>query len=348
MATLFRRNNGVWYVVYRSSGRRRWLSTDTRCFGKALRLFQENLSSWTASRRKSISALADDLVRYSVANNSPATTALYRSSFNTLIEIVGDKPLVLLVRNDAEEFKRVRAEQVSRATVNKEIRTIRAGLALAVEWGAIASNPFRGVRILRVAWKEPGYLSWAEYQRLQTVIADAEFADLVALTVHTMMRRSEIIHLTWDDVDLARGIIHIRNRTDFTPKGMRPRLIPLNRIAWGILSRRVCKAPYVFINSKGRGLVGGTVSRRFKAYVRKAGLSEELHFHSLRHTGASWLVQSGVPIYSVQKILGHSSPTVSQIYSHLDEAHLREAVEKLGANQDMSSIALEDTKRHLN
>ena len=82
--------------------------------------------------------------------------------------------------------------------------------------------------------------------------------------------------------------------------------------------------------SLGQRLNGGSLSRRFKKYARKCGLSEGIHFHSLRRTEASWLVQSGVPLFSVQKILGHSSPIVTQIYSHLAEEHLREAVERIG------------------
>jgi len=57
--------------------------------------------------------------------------------------------------------------------------------------------------------------------------------------------------------------------------------------------------------------------------VRKVGLPDTIHFHSLRHTGASWLVQDGVSIYAVQKILGHSSIQVTMGYSHLvsEELH---------------------------
>ena len=74
------------------------------------------------------------------------------------------------------------------------------------------------------------------------------------------------------------------------------------------------------------------LSRRFKKYARKCELPEGIHFHSLRHSGASWLVQAGVPLFSVQKGLGHSSPTVTHIYSLLAEEHLREAVDKISAS----------------
>ena len=73
----------------------------------------------------------------------------------------------------------------------------------------------------------------------------------------------------------------------------------------------------------------GVVSHEFKAGVRPAGLSEGLHFHSLRHTFASWLVQEGVSIYEVQKLIGHTSVAMTQIYSHLAPGGLFNAVNKL-------------------
>ena len=105
-------------------------------------------------------------------------------------------------------------------------------------------------------------------------------------------------------------------------KGMKPRIVPLNERAIHILMGKKRDSCYVFPGADGQRLNGGSLSRRFKKYARKCGLSEGIHFHSLRDTGASWLVQAGVPLFSVQKILGHSSPSVTQIYSHLAEEHL--------------------------
>jgi site-specific recombinase XerD len=64
-------------------------------------------------------------------------------------------------------------------------------------------------------------------------------------------------------------------------------------------------------------------------YSRKAGLPESAHFHSLRHTCASWLIEAGEPIVYVKEILGHSSITTTMIYAHAREEHLRDAVQRL-------------------
>jgi site-specific recombinase XerD len=66
-----------------------------------------------------------------------------------------------------------------------------------------------------------------------------------------------------------------------------------------------------------------------KKAVRAAGLDDRLHFHSARHAFASWLVRAGVSLYEVQKLLGHSSPTVTEVYSHLQPEHLHGRVNKI-------------------
>jgi len=84
-------------------------------------------------------------------------------------------------------------------------------------------------------------------------------------------------------------------------------------------------------HSGGTGLKHSFVQRKFKRYVRQSGLNDALKFHSLRHTFATWLVQGGVNIYEVQKLLGHSDIRTTEIYSHLAASELHSAVNKISA-----------------
>ena len=72
-----------------------------------------------------------------------------------------------------------------------------------------------------------------------------------------------------------------------------------------------------------------SVTHRFKRYARKFGLPPDAHFHSLRHSFASWLIQGGVPMFGVQHLLGHSSITTTQIYTHIEDEGLRKSIEVL-------------------
>ncbi len=74
-----------------------------------------------------------------------------------------------------------------------------------------------------------------------------------------------------------------------------------------------------------------SISSRFKKCVRKANLPEDIHFHILPHTTASWLIQQGVPVTYVQKILEHTNVATTLIYTHQAEEHLKRAVQKIDA-----------------
>ena len=106
--------------------------------------------------------------------------------------------------------------------------------------------------------------------------------------------------------------------------------MPLNEAAMALFASRQGKSAseYVFtLNDKP--LFRGWVQHLFKRYVRELKLPERLHFHSLRHTFASWLVQDGATLYEVQKLLGHSSAKVTEVYSHLQPEQLHNTVERI-------------------
>jgi site-specific recombinase XerD len=85
----------------------------------------------------------------------------------------------------------------------------------------------------------------------------------------------------------------------------------------------------VFHAPGGGPLKPGTVSAKFKRYVRAACLNDKLHFHSLRHSFATALVASGVSLFAVQKLLGHTTSKTTEIYSHLQPQQLHEEVSRI-------------------
>jgi integrase len=149
---------------------------------------------------------------------------------------------------------------------------------------------------------------------------DAREAMLLALV--TGMRKSEIFKLAWDDVDERRGFITIRD-----PKGVIDQTIPLSDAARELLKQRsrVKGSPYVFPGRKGGHRV--EAGKHFRAIREAAGLPKDFRpMHGLRHTFASNLASSGeVDLYTIQRLLTHKSPLMTQRYSHLRDSTLREA-----------------------
>jgi len=86
---------------------------------------------------------------------------------------------------------------------------------------------------------------------------------------------------------------------------------------------------YIFYRVIGVKLNEDYISKQFKKAVRSAGLSEDIHFHTLRHSFASNLIQKGASIYVVKELLGHESISTTQIYSHLQSENLSQAVSLL-------------------
>jgi integrase len=142
-------------------------------------------------------------------------------------------------------------------------------------------------------------------------------ADLVEFSLFTGIRRGEALGLTWDRVDRARGVI----RLELTKSGRR-REVPLSSNADAVLARRWTPEAkdYVF---------GSRNWNSFRSAWESAlvvAATDDLRFHDLRHTFASWLVQRGRSLREVQEALGHQTITMTMRYSHLAPDHLRAAV----------------------
>ncbi|MBI4768388.1 MAG: site-specific integrase [Deltaproteobacteria bacterium] len=153
------------------------------------------------------------------------------------------------------------------------------------------------------------------------VDCNQEAAALMRLALFTGMRRGELFKLKWEDVDFHRGFISIRN-----PKGGRDAKIPLNEVAREVLnSIPETESEYVF-----PGLGGGqrvSFTKAVNRIKKVAGLPSDLRpLHGLRHVFASMLASSGqVDLYTLQRLLTHKDPRMTQRYAHLRDETLKRA-----------------------
>jgi integrase len=146
--------------------------------------------------------------------------------------------------------------------------------------------------------------------------------NLMKFALFTGMRRGEIFNLKWTDLDFEREFITIKN-----PKGGKDQAIPMNDEARRILENhpRVKKSPYVFANRHGKKR--RSVQHLVNDIKKKAGLPKNFRpLHGLRHVYASMLASSGqVDMYTLQKLLTHKDPRMTQRYAHLRDEALRKA-----------------------
>ena len=188
--------------------------------------------------------------------------------------------------------------------------------------------PFR-IEMPDVDNKKTEDLSQEELHRLLEAIAvddNKQVGNMMLMALYTGMRRGELFKLTWADVDFERGFILIRD-----PKGGKSQSIPLNGEARRLLEgHESTDSKYVFPGEQG----GQRVSAR-KATQRireRAGLPKDFRpLHGLRHTYASMLASSGkVDIYTLQKLMTHKTPVMTQRYAHLRDDALRQAADLAG------------------
>jgi integrase len=255
-----------------------------------------------------------------------------------------DTPLADITASRISEYKAARLSTVwtigksetverrlSTATVNRALALLRHLLRLAhEEWEVLDAVP--RVRMEREA---EGRLRWLTPEEAISLLAacaesrNGDLVDLVEFALFTGLRRGEVLDLSWERVDRARGVILL----DVTKSGRR-REVPLNSRADTVLARR---------GSKSSGLVFGIrkwdhFRSAWERAVDRAKLVD-FHFHDLRHTFASWAVQRGATLREVKDLLGHRSLTMTLRYGHLAPEHLRGAVARLDATLPASNSA---------
>jgi integrase len=148
---------------------------------------------------------------------------------------------------------------------------------------------------------------------------------MMKLALFTGMRQGEMLKLRWKDVDFERGFIRIVN-----PKGGRTETIPLNDGARAILKAHPREGVFVFT---GRGgAQRKDVHKSTRDIADKAGLPDTFRpLHGLRHVYASMLASSGkVDLYTLQKLLTHKDPRMTQRYAHLRDEAMKRASEVAG------------------
>lgn len=156
---------------------------------------------------------------------------------------------------------------------------------------------------------------------------DIQAATFMKMALFTGMRRGELMKLQWNDIDEDRGFIMIRN-----PKGGKTQKIPLNDQTREILKDHPRKKNHVFVRENGLPFTN-IINKRVRAIKETAGLPDDFRpLHGLRHVYASMLASSGqVDMYTLQKLLTHKSPLMTQRYAHLRDESLRKASNLAGS-----------------
>jgi integrase len=149
---------------------------------------------------------------------------------------------------------------------------------------------------------------------------------MMKMALFTGLRRGEMFKLKWLDINFERGFIHIRD-----PKGGPDQMIPLNDAVRGLLESMERNSEFVFPGLRGGQRVN--IGKQVAKIRDDAGLSKDFRpLHGLRHVYASTLASSGeVGMYTLQKLLTHKDPKMTQRYAHLRDESLKRAANLAGS-----------------
>lgn len=224
-----------------------------------------------------------------------------------------------------EGYKMKRKEKVEVSTVNRELALLKNMFTKAIDWGYAYENPVKKVKLFNEENRRRcRTLTPAEIEAL-LAHCRSPLKETVLLALNTGMRIGEIMALRWEDVFFNEDYIYVRDS-----KSGRSRKVPINRVSRDALislQNRAGGSGFVFPNPR----TGSFVKYPRKAFMNacaRAGISG-LRIHDLRHQAASAMVQAGVDLHTVSKILGHSTIKLTERYSHPGFDHTMEAVQRL-------------------
>jgi integrase len=290
--------------------------------------------------------LADFETKVKVGERRDRTLDLYRSQPQRhLLPRLGRRRLALLTADDVVAvMHELQAEGFSPWTVKRILGALSCVFTFALRRGYITTHPF--LRLERDERPHPlpsdqRVLTQAELARLFAA-CPSRYRPLLLTGAYTGMRLSEVLGLSWGDVDFVRGSLHVRQQLARGRHGVPPHRIPpktrasvreiplLPQLASVLRqhkrsSRFTSRADYVFATARGSAFLHHNVSKRvLRRAAVDAGLDHDgrpLRFHDLRHTFASHLIiDSRLDVVQVSRILGHAPTSMTRdTYTHLFE-----------------------------
>lgn len=280
---------------------------------------------------------------FSNKSNREARTERYAFNANIIPFFGSDIYLTEITPYLMERFKAKRIQEVSPATVNRNIQYLKHAFKMAIEWNYLKDNPATTIKKLK---ESPGRLRWLRPAELDSLVsaANRRMQNMILFVVNTGLRAGELMSLKWDDViyDSIEGNVQIDSNVDLKyldyskggiyireSKNNTSRIIPMNEIVLKVINDLSSDNEYVF---------GGISYRYSFESARKKAQLTDFRFHDLRHTFASYLIMNGVDIRTIQYLLGHKDIKMTMRYSHLSRGHLQEAVDRLNKVFSMDRI----------
>lgn len=262
-------------------------------------------------------------------NASPLTIRNYTHYLKVFLSFMGQTPIEKVTLSDVRAYRLFLSEKgLSTQSQNYHVVALRSFLKYLLQTDRQVLEPSR-IQLAKTGERRIEFLEKEELTRLlqspdtKTKMGVRDRA-ILELLFSTGLRVTELVTLLEKQIDLEKGEFTVRG------KGNRIRLVFISEGAKDAVERylqKACPTGRLFPISQR------TVQRLIHKYGEKAGITQDVHTHTLRHSFATDLLSSGADLRSVQELLGHKSVTTTQIYTHVTNNQLRDTYRKFHGGQ---------------
>lgn len=334
---VFFRNNSFYISWQDAQGNRKKRKTSAANLNEARMIRSEELRKaeqiklgvLPAVTDKSFAVVGKEYLEYQSANITDAIHRRETDIFRMYLTPFFQGPLADVKRVSVNRYLLKRHKDgAAPATIRKELNILKHMLSFAVEQEYLPGSPAVGVKGPKVPKIERAFVPQEKFPALLN--ASPEWLKPILLfSVATGFRRRNVLELEWRDIDLQNRLVTQRESKTGTMQSY-----PLNDLAIAVLKAVMVVNALKLPAFKGKARVFhfvGTptnVSVRVRRIAKKVGMPD-IHFHSLRHTFASWAVMNGNDLSAVQKWMGHTTPRMTAEYAHLSPSFMRKELQQL-------------------
>lgn len=345
VASIFNRN-GVWYINMQFRGKqiRKSLKTSNKkeARARALALERELLKGETVKTVESEPALITDAIEALIQSCKteelrPKTISKYRQVLKGVADFAESRDLYKLEQLDmrfVDAYRQYRKQDGAKPkTIYTEVGVIRRLLLFAKTRRMLNEDPLDGLKLTEPKTEPQPFWNWDE---LELILESSSKVHRPVFTflAETGLRIGELRWLTWDDVDLKQGLIHIRPKDNWTTKTGNVRSIPISDRARGVLQKQPRHSRWVFTARASPKYPQGDhqVSERrllesLKRTLKKLKLKG--HLHTFRHSFISRAIVEGIPEAIIRTWVGHVDHKTLQHYTHIANRESQAAMQRL-------------------
>ncbi len=261
-------------------------------------------------------------------NYSFHTLRAYENDLKFFFDYLTDHKIGIIDQNSISRFVGFLLHYgFDRNTVARKLSSIKSFFKTLKKLHLIETNPASLVRTPRRKKRLPGFLSIEQVDQ-GLGIENARDRAIMETLYACGLRAAELVGLNIDDISLQSGEVRVRG------KGKKERIVPLGSFARQAILRyletrkKVQKMSPLFLNHRGGRLSTRSLRRIVHKYLLRVSKATGTNPHILRHSFATHLLERGADLRAVQELLGHSSLSTVQLYTHITKRHLKEVYKK--------------------